>query len=69
MSKASDPSLRSIAWQRSSRAEFPYLAEVDGQHWVVRVNDFPAEAMYTLLIDGAERADYDDWPAAWRRPA
>ena len=60
--------LRSIAWHRTPRAEFPYEATVDGQHWEVRVNDFPAEALYSLLVDGRETANYDEWPPAWKRP-
>ena len=63
-----NPHLLPIPWRRTPRAEFPYEADVDGQHWQVRVGDFPAEALYTLLIDGQEVADYDEWPKAWKRP-
>lgn len=57
-----------VRWQGTDDGEFPYVASVEGQQWRLRVNDFPAEALYTLLINGEEIADYDDWPAAWQRP-
>ena len=57
-----------VAWRRTGRAEFPYAASVDGRDWLLRVNDFPAEAFYTLLVAGREVGDFDDWPALWRRP-
>ena len=63
------PRERSVAWRRTASAEQPYEAEVDGQRWTVRVNDFPAEPLYTLLIDGARVEDLDAWPIAWERPA
>ncbi|MEU7874056.1 hypothetical protein [Dactylosporangium sp. NPDC049140] len=59
---------RPIAWEHSGDGEFPYHAEVDGRTLTVRVNDFPAEPVYTLIVDGAELADLDDWPRSWRRP-
>lgn len=57
-----------IIWQRTNHSEFPYETKVDGVRWQIRVNDFPAEALYTLLIAGQEREDYDEWPSRWRRP-
>ncbi len=60
---------RAVAWRRGGDAEHPYVAEVDGRRWQVRVNDFPAEALYTLLVDGREAGNLEEWPEAWRRPA
>jgi hypothetical protein len=57
-----------IRWQHSGDGEFPYHAEIDGRTLTVRVNDFPAEPLYTLLVDGAELVDLDAWPPVWRRP-
>ncbi|MFI5910513.1 hypothetical protein [Dactylosporangium sp. NPDC051541] len=59
---------RTIAWEHSGDGEFPYHAEVDGRTLTVRVNDFPAEPLYTLIVDGSVLADLDDWPRSWRRP-
>ena len=57
-----------IEWRHTGDGEFPYRAEVDGHTLVIRVNDFPAEPLYTLLVDDQEAEDLEDWPAAWRRP-
>ena len=40
---------------------------MDGQRWEVRINDFPEEYMYSLLIDGTVVGDFHDWPEAWDR--
>ena len=57
-----------VSWGPTGRAEFPYETLVDGRHWLVRVNDFPADALYTLIVDGREAGDFDDWPGSWERP-
>ena len=59
---------RPASWRRSGKAEFPYAASVAGQNWVIRLNDFPIDPMYTLLIDGGEVGNFDDWPSCWQRP-
>lgn len=63
------PVERMIAWRRAESAETPYEADVDGRRWVVRVNDFPAEPLYTLIVDGEPIAHLEDWPSAWQRPS
>lgn len=62
------PRGRSITWARNNSAEFPYEIRTDGHHWQIRINDFPAEPMYTLLIDGKETESFDDWPTLWKKP-
>jgi hypothetical protein len=57
-----------VAWRRTGKGEHPYEAEVDGERWVLRVNDFPAEPMYTVLVEGVEVEDVESWPEGWRRP-
>ncbi len=59
---------RPLPWTSTGDGEHPYRAEEDGHTYVLRVDDFPAEPLYTLLADGDELADLEDWPAAWRRP-
>ncbi len=66
---ATSRTARAIAWRRAASAEHPYEAEVDGRRWTIRVNDFPAEALYTLLVDGEPVEEIEAWPAAWARPA
>jgi hypothetical protein len=57
-----------IAWEPTGDGEIPYRAEVDGRAHRIRVNDFPAEPLYTLLVDGEVLADLEDWPVAWVKP-
>jgi len=59
---------RPLTWQRTDLAEFPFTVPVAGGTWLIRINDFPVEPLYTLMIDGQEIADFDDWPRCWGRP-
>jgi len=63
------PSSRRILWRQGPSALVPYEAEVEGRRWQVRVNDFPAEALYTLVIEGAPAEELEAWPEVWVRPA
>lgn len=54
-----------VRWRDTGQGEFPYAARIDGRDWTIRVNDFPAEPFYSLLINGAVVGSFDDWPAAW----
>lgn len=57
-----------IVWERMPDAEFPFKALIEGHVFTIRINDFPAAPLYTLLVDGEELADLEDWPAKWSRP-
>jgi hypothetical protein len=59
---------RPIAWEHTGDGELPYRANVDGAELRVRVNDFPAEPLYTLLVNGQLECDLEDWPEVWVRP-
>ena len=61
--------LRPVQFRRGESAELPFLAEVEGERWVVRINDFPERALYSLLIGGEEAGDLEGWPPAWHKPA
>ena len=54
-------------WSKTGDAEFPLMRRDNGQLWQIRLNDFPAEPLLTLLIDGAEIRDLNSWPDAWER--
>ena len=56
-----------VTWQSVNDPERPYQALVSGVTWQIRLNDFPAEPLYTLLIDDQPVGDLDDWPEAWQR--
>jgi hypothetical protein len=58
-----------IRWTKTVDAEFPYAAVIDGQQWTIRINDFPEEPLYTLLVGGKEVISFDSWPKTWHREA
>jgi hypothetical protein len=55
---------KAIKWNSSSDAEHPWCTTLEGKKARIRINDFPAEALYTLEVDGSE-ADFDEWPSGW----
>lgn len=58
----------SIVWEATGDGEYPYRSSVGGRTLTIRVNDFPVEPFYTLIAEGDEIADLEDWPAAWIKP-
>ena len=62
------PSSLRIVWRRGESALLPYVAEIEGRRWEVRVNDFPEESLYTLLIEGEPAETLEAWPEPWVRP-
>jgi hypothetical protein len=57
-----------ITWEDTGDAVTPYRAHVANHTFTIRINDFPDEPLYSLLIDGQDIADLEDWPAAWTQP-
>ncbi len=56
-----------VVWVRGADPEYPFMAELGGKKCVIRLNDFPEENLYTLLVNGEEVAQFDDWPKPWVR--
>lgn len=46
-----------------------FQAIVEGEAWNVRLNDFPDEPLYTLIIDDKEVVHFDNWPQDWKKPS
>ena len=70
--KANDSELRrylrrSLRWTRTADATVPWQAAAGKATCRLRLNDFPAEPMYTLLVDGQLLGDLEDWPECWKR--
>ena len=57
-----------VTWQSANDPDQPYQALVSGVTWQIRLNDCPAQPLYTLLIYDQPVGDLDDWPASWQRP-
>ena len=56
-----------VDWHRGAEANYPYEAEINGDKLVLRLNDFPDEHLYTLLVNDEKVADFDDWPKHWSK--
>ncbi len=56
-----------LHWQAGS-GDHIYQCWHAGQTWQITLGDFPAQALYTLWIDGQRIAGFDDWPLLWARP-
>jgi hypothetical protein len=58
---------QSVPWATatSGKPHIVFEAAVAQAQWAIRINDFPDEPMYTLLIDDRPVIHFDDWPAFW----
>jgi hypothetical protein len=57
-----------LSWEQTGDGEFPYRTAIGEQVLRIRVNDFPAEPLYSLLVGDDVLEVLDDWPPTWRRP-
>ena len=57
-----------IVWQKNAEPNYPYFASENGNSYLMRLNDFPSESLYTLIVNDVEVEDLDDWPEQWIRP-
>ncbi|MCI5145728.1 MAG: hypothetical protein D3923_09395 [Candidatus Electrothrix sp. AR3] len=60
---------RNIVWRKTDDSEFPYVADGKHEQMKIRLNDFPAEPLYSLVINDAVFCDFDQWPPSWQREA
>jgi hypothetical protein len=56
-----------LTWRRTKGEMAFWRAEAGPHAWTVRVNDFPEDHLYTLLIDDQEVGSFDEWPPQWSR--
>lgn len=54
-----------VVWEKSGDPEYPFVAQLNGLKFIIRINNFPANELYTLIVNSEEVADFDDWPEAW----
>lgn len=57
-----------VSWHTTWSVFVPFQANVGEDVWVLRLNEFPEEPLYTLFIEGRAIGSLDDWPTAWNKP-
>jgi hypothetical protein len=57
-----------IVWKQGREPVYPYTADVSGERCLIRINDFPNDHLYTLIVNDKEVVSFDDWPEHWSRP-
>ena len=58
---------RPIRWRDTGDALVPAAARYGGHALELRLGDFPAEELYTLLVDGVAVLSFSQWPTSWSR--
>jgi hypothetical protein len=58
-----------ISWQPLAPAQGKYIfhAKVGSEDAWVRMNDFPDEPLYTLIVGSREIIHFSEWPSKWRK--
>jgi hypothetical protein len=58
---------RSIHWRETGDPIVPYAAKDGDRVLALRLGDFPADELYTLLVDGVDVLSFSAWPDRWVR--
>lgn len=58
-----------LVWQKlvPPHGKLVFRTNVGGADAWIRMNDFPDEPLYTLIVSGTEVIHFNDWPAKWRK--
>ena len=56
-----------IIWQSTNDPEYPYETTHETHALTIRLNDFPEEHLYMLIVDSEPIIAFDDWPGVWIR--
>ena len=56
-----------LVWESTGDVIYPYQATLGESTLKIRLNDFPEEIMYSLLIDNQDMVDFEDWPQTWKK--
>ena len=58
---------RNMSWRATDNVDQPWATEDAGETWRIRLNDFPDDLMYTLIINERIIGSFHDWPECWHR--
>ncbi len=56
---------RKLSWRKTSDVNHPWETVVDGHTWRLRLGDYPAEDLFTLIVDGREIGSFNNVPKTW----
>jgi hypothetical protein len=56
-----------LKWDKSEDVEYPFQTNHEGYMLQIRLNDFPEEQMYSLIVNDEITEDFDDWPENWSK--
>lgn len=60
---------RRLTWEKLQGAvdRFVFQTRVGSQLWKIRLNDFPDDPLYTLVVEGQEVINFNEWPREWQK--
>lgn len=59
---------KNLNWIASRAGEKHILFVLESNStWKIRLNDFPEEPMYTLIVEEEEMLNFTDWPDSWKK--
>ena len=56
-----------VKWSRTDDPMALWRSHVGPDTWTVRVNDYPEEHLYTLVVNDEALGKFDEWPRQWLR--
>ena len=62
-----EPLSRELSWHKTDDVDHPWSTQVGEETWRIRLNDFPDDLMYTLIINDRVIGKFHDWPQCWQR--
>lgn len=56
-----------LSWQETGDAEFPFAGDWAGAQARLRLNDHPAEPLFSVIVQDQNVGNLEAWPEAWTR--
>jgi hypothetical protein len=58
---------KQLLWKELQGAPGGYIFQtnVESMLWKIRLNDFPDEPLYTLVVNGEDVVHFNEWPKEW----
>src|SRR5262245_2462600 len=57
-----------VKWERTGDPFLPFRVDYRGVLCRIRLNNFPDDQLYTLMVDGSAMVSFSTWPSRWLRP-